>query len=604
VAGVIAHEYPGPLTKIIAYGLASLVDISRVRARQHFPSDVLVGSVIGNLVAQNIYSRHHDPELGGGEWRSLSQIFRGDGTHSPGNQGSPYVPLDSWVYPVFDRLIALGYVKSAIVGQRPWTRTECARLLNESSEDSADGGENPAVEHLIEDLQREFAGDLEALGGSENVRVRAESIYTRFTGISGPPLTDPYHFGETITNDYGRPYQEGFNSVTGFSGWATAGRWVAYARGEYQHSPSGPAYSDRVRNFIAQADANPVQPASPVSAQDRLQALDAYVGLNFSNWELSYGQQSEWWGPGRMGPLLLSNDAEPVRMFRINRVTPIRLPWLLRYMGPVRMDTYFGDLAGHQFPPNAFIHGEKISFKPTPNLELGFTRTVVLGGPGHPLTPHILWISYVSTTSPKVETPQNDPGKRTAGFDFSYRVPYLRDWLTVYADSLGDDDPTPLIAPRRAGINPGLYVAQFPGLRNLDLRVEATYTDVPALHTPGKFIYYDSFYHDLYTNKGHLLGNWVGRDGKGMQAWSRYSLSGRSFIELGYRHGQVSPQFVPSGGTINDGSVRADFLLRQSWSVSASVQYEKWNFPLLATGAQTNVTSSLGIAFFPASGRP
>src|SRR6266576_2683087 len=43
VAGVLAHEYPGPLTKVMAYGLASLVDVSRVRAHQHFPSDVLVG---------------------------------------------------------------------------------------------------------------------------------------------------------------------------------------------------------------------------------------------------------------------------------------------------------------------------------------------------------------------------------------------------------------------------------------------------------------------------------------------------------------------------------------------------------------------------------
>src|SRR5947209_8337126 len=43
VAGVIAHEYPGPLMKIAAYGLASLVDYSRIRGRQHFPSDVFVG---------------------------------------------------------------------------------------------------------------------------------------------------------------------------------------------------------------------------------------------------------------------------------------------------------------------------------------------------------------------------------------------------------------------------------------------------------------------------------------------------------------------------------------------------------------------------------
>jgi len=56
VAGVIAHEYPNPLVKIVAYGLASLVDYSRVRSRQHFPSDVFVGSILGNLVAQNVYS--------------------------------------------------------------------------------------------------------------------------------------------------------------------------------------------------------------------------------------------------------------------------------------------------------------------------------------------------------------------------------------------------------------------------------------------------------------------------------------------------------------------------------------------------------------------
>src|SRR5467141_5364139 len=34
VAGVIAHEYPGVLTKLLVYGLAATVDFSRVRARQ------------------------------------------------------------------------------------------------------------------------------------------------------------------------------------------------------------------------------------------------------------------------------------------------------------------------------------------------------------------------------------------------------------------------------------------------------------------------------------------------------------------------------------------------------------------------------------------
>src|SRR6266550_1761754 len=141
VAGVIAHEYPGPFTKIMAYGLASLVSVSRVKAHQHFPSDVVVGSVIGNLVAQDIYSRHHDFDFGGGEWRSVSAIAREFESSGPQNLGSPYVPLDSWIYPALDRLAGLGLIDSGFAGLRPWTRRECMRQLSEAEEKPA-GEEN------------------------------------------------------------------------------------------------------------------------------------------------------------------------------------------------------------------------------------------------------------------------------------------------------------------------------------------------------------------------------------------------------------------------------------------------------------------------------
>ncbi|MFI5128174.1 MAG: capsule assembly Wzi family protein, partial [Candidatus Acidiferrales bacterium] len=78
----------------------------------------------------------------------------------------------------------------------------------------------------------EFQSDLSALGGGNNRSVRLESIYTRATGISGEPLNDSYHFGQTIINDSGRPFGEGFNNVTGVSGWASAGRYTIYVRGE------------------------------------------------------------------------------------------------------------------------------------------------------------------------------------------------------------------------------------------------------------------------------------------------------------------------------------------------------------------------------------
>ena len=55
-------------------------------------------------------------------------------------------------------------------------------------------------------------------------------VYCVARGISGTPLRDSYHLGSTIINDYGRPYENGFNNYSGASGYATAGRFALCAR--------------------------------------------------------------------------------------------------------------------------------------------------------------------------------------------------------------------------------------------------------------------------------------------------------------------------------------------------------------------------------------
>src|SRR5215813_10410127 len=125
IASVFAHEYPGPLTKLLAYGLATGVSVTRVTGKKHFPSDVVVGSTLGWMIGREVYARHHDPELGGagfGTFHSSREIGEERSTESV---ASPYVPLDSWIYPAFDRLAALGVAPSAMEGMKPWTRREC-----------------------------------------------------------------------------------------------------------------------------------------------------------------------------------------------------------------------------------------------------------------------------------------------------------------------------------------------------------------------------------------------------------------------------------------------------------------------------------------------
>ena len=602
-ASVFAHEYPGPLTKFLAYGAASAISFSRVGGKKHFPADALVGSGIGWVSGWQVYRTHHHPEIGGGIPENLSASPEIATDRMPSAMGSPYVPLDSWVYPLLDRLAARGFLDDTALGMKPWTRLECARLVSEAEDHFEDAGPIAEEVRIYDSLRAEFSSEVSLLGGGNNNAAHLESLYARTTQISGPPLTDGFHFGQTLFNDFGRPFERGFNSITGFSGWATAGRWVVYLRGEYQHAPSAPALSPAVEQVIATADENPVFPSTPVAARNQARLLDTYVGLNIADWQVSYGQESESWSPDLSGSLLFSDNAFPVRMFRIHRISPFQLPGVLHLLGPMRWDMFFGTLQGHQTSPGPFFHGEKLTFKPTRNLEFGFSRTVVLGGAGLPITLDRLIRSYFSVTSSNRETPATDPGKRTGGFDFSYRVPWLRDWLTLYTDSLADDDPSPLAAPRRAGINPGIYLSHFPGLAKLDLRVEAPLTNSVSKNKAGQYIYWDSFYRDLYTNRGFLMGNWVGRDGAGIQASSRYWLSARNALQFSYRHAKVDPLFIPSGGTLNDGSVRLDYWIQREWSASVFVQYEQWKFPVLAPSLQKNVTTSLQLIFWPQSHR-
>jgi hypothetical protein len=603
IATVIAHEYPGPLTTTLAYGMAAAIGAARVDAKQHFPSDVLIGSAIGWLMGEYVYRAHHDPSLGGGDRLTYAESHDEGPGHRSTSVGSPYVELDSWIYPAIERLAALGYIDTAFLGMRPWTRLECAHLVQDAGDRIVHRESNPAgAGQMYVMLEKEFRGDLAALeeGGARSVRL--ESLYAGATGIDGSTLHDSYHFGQTIINNYGRPYEEGFNAHDGLSGYGTAGRFTIYVRGEFQHAPSAPAYSLAARQAIATADLNPVQPATPFSTVNQFTLLDTYIAANVAGWDLTFGKQSLWWGPGEGGALLFSDNAEPIYMFRASRIAPFSLPWIFHYLGPMKWDLFFGKLSGHDSPPSPLIHGEKISFKPTPNLELGFSRTAVMGGVGRPITPGALWKSYTLFTSGAFTPNWENPGKRTGGFDLSYRVPFMRNWLMVYADSIADDDPSPLANPERAGINPGIYMPHLPGLAKLDLRIEAVYTDTPRSSPTadgGHYIYWDSFYHDLYTNKDNIIGSWIGRQGKGFQGRSTYWFSPRNSLQFSFRQAKVAREFLPGGETLDDGSVKVNWWLGNDVSVSGTLQYEKWRAPILAPGPQTNWTSSFEVTFWP-----
>lgn len=526
---------------------------------------------------------------------------------------SSAVPLDSWVYPAFDRLAALGDAPSALDGMRPWTRLQCARLALEakqSLESEADTADPDALA-IADELVREFSYEIAMLHGSRNRSAGITSVYTRATEIAGPPLRDAFHFGQTIYDDFGRPYGQGFNSISGTQLHAEYGPIAVAVRGEFQDSRALFPYNQTALNAIAAQDQLPVMPLPGISALDRMRPVEASFSLKLLGWQATFGEQSQWWGNSRTNSLILSNNAEAPVVLLIQRDRPFELPGLFAYLGKLNNTFFIGQLRGqhfvrgpypnfvlegtpaHTLNPQPFIWGEHLDIKMSPDLELGFEISCMWAGYGRPATVR----TWLHTFSFHGSYQALDPGKRYGGFHAAWRLPGMRD-VTLYWDAMANDEPTPLIYETRSAMNPGIYFSHLPRFRQTDLRVEGLYTNIPNYADGVGAVYWNGHYADGYRNAGQLIGSWVGRAGTGIVAQSTYWFKGVDRIDVSMRR-QFNDIHMIGGGGLTDFSAHSFYQLHGSWQLDGSVTAERWHFPILKSGSPNVVTAAIGITFTP-----
>lgn len=525
------------------------------------------------------------------------------------SMASTYVPIESWIYSAFDRLGAEGYLPAAFFSLRPWTRMDCARLLEEADDELEKKAAADDTQELLLALRREFAPELRRRAGERNLELRLESLDQRITGIAGKPLTDGYHFAQTIVNNDGRPFGEGANSYSGIAYRATVGPFAIYLHGEIQRVAPASTPGPTALQQIAAADFTPEGAAGPPSNFTRGRLLEANISFAFSNNQFTFGRQSLWWGPARSGSTLFSNNAEPITMLRYDRVRPFELPGFLRLLGPIRAQFLVGRLSGAQYVHTAhttfgmpgkalgdqpFIHGEKLAFKPTENFEFSISRTVLFGGAGAPVTTSSFLRSLFSTST---GDEQKDPGDRRVAFDAQYRIPGLRRCLTGYFDAFAEDQPFPLSYPTESAWIPGLFLQCIPHAPHLTLRAEGLLTPHRDLEFPG-FYYFNVHYLSGYTNNRQIIGSWIGREAHGAQAWVTWNLSPRSSLEVSGRNMTVDREFL-QGGSLKDLRFAADLTLHPEWHLKLEEQTEWWRFPLLSSTSQRNAEFTLQLSYRP-----
>ncbi len=548
----------------------------------------------------------------------------------PDGQGSVYIPMDSWIYPALDRLHALGYLNTGFLGLRPWTRLSVFHMLDNNDAPSADG-DGPAqqeAEAIYHAVLEEVEPDIYFTGEHAEL----DRVYSRFLYIKNPILNDSFHLGQSIINDYGRPFQPGLNNVTGADGRVEAGRFSLHVRAELQRASGAPGYSLALARYLSQVlDYIPYDPAlhqatdpvGPISSVFHLRLIEANLSYHLWKHELSIGKSDHWLGPAQGGAMAWSTNADDIYSFQIDRVEPLYVPLLRRVTGPIRYDFFVGTLGGHTQPNHPWVHVEKISIHPTKNLEMGFERTVIWGGKGHePVNLHTFLRSFVDTngTTDAIKFSKFDPGARFSAFDFTYRLPFLRDWVTLYTDSFAHDDVSPISAPRRAAIHPGIYLSHFPGAPSLDLRLEAASTDCVTsrchgypVSGPGQFYFYEAVQQQGTTNKGFLYTDPIGRDAKGEQAWLTYHFTPQEQAQFSFRSVKADKNFIPGvlpadpnstaftpGGTTQD-EYRLDIVKRlvPELEVHLAGQFERWEAPLYMPGRHRDLAAWGELTWYP-----
>ena len=598
----------------------------------HFRSVFIICAVIFFAACSHMVAQNSTPTVANA---SPESICASEAT------GAAFIPVDSWVYPAILRLYSMGYLHTVYVGERPWTRASVGKMLDQTAEIIEDAhnynsGTIDEAQKILGALVQElhYSQAQHCLIKEENLH--ADSIYSSTRIMTGTPLRDSYHLGSTMVNDYGRPYANGINNYTGFSGTATAGRFLAYLRGEFQEAPSTTGYSSGLaKNLSESVDllnyTNPITglpyyqatiPSGEIAGHRSFNPLEAYVSTHLWKQQISFGRKDEWLSPAQGGAFAYSNNAENLYALHIDRIDPFYVPGLSRMTGAFRYEFMVGEMLGHTYmaptatswvnPGKPWMHLEKVAFKPTSNLEMSFERTVIWGGQGHVgINLHSFLRSFFSFTAGDVKKNTNqDPGARFGTFDLSYRLPFVRNWMTLYADGLVHDDVSPVDAPRRAAWRPGLYLSHIPRLEHLDLRVEGATTAPPVRITDpshqtagyvqaGNFLYWEGIMRQGYTNRGQIFGDWIGREDKGGQAWMSWHMSGNEWIQTSYRRQKATTDFIPGGTTLEDFSLKVVKRIRKDLEINGTFTREQWKVPIYRSDSQNVTATTIQLTWYP-----
>ena len=385
---------------------------------------------------------------------------------TPNVTASTYIPLGDRIYDLLCRLEAEGVIESGLLTTQPLSRKEAVRLLLEAERNSENS--SAFIQSLIAALKYELRNDI------DNTKFIKPLDF-----LYGKYLYADSDIQKLYYNNDGDNYDKGSNLRFGFDSRAELDWLSLYINPELRYSEDGTA----------------------------LVIKRGYGVLSFLGLDLQIGKDSQWWGPGYHGALLLTNNAEPFKMVRLTNPQPVLLPWVFKHLGPFNFTFFTTRLEkDRKDVPEPYLWGMRLNFKPHPYIEIGLQRTAMLGGEGRSESLKTWWYSF---TGQGENIKGIESGDQRAGFDVKLTLPFKLQPVQLYAEADGEDEAGGL--PTKWAYVTGIYLPRLLSLERIGFRAEYA-TD----HVPGhpNVWYTHHIYTAGYTYEGRIIGHHMGTDSK------------------------------------------------------------------------------------------
>src|SRR3989454_3166985 len=312
----------------------------------------------------------------------------GDRTNLPLKNWGGFPDFRDATYDDLERLVTAELADRTLLNTKPLSRIEAARIVARAirrirSDETGDFNGRRDLEPVLDRLMEEFKVELAGLGVKLPDGAQPPG-FVSFTPIDRFQVSSQWtNHKLSLVNEQGRTLQ----------------KWLS----------GGPTFESRLQigDFLTFY----VQPELSWTEDDTQARLaSGYLKLTIWNIELLVGRDSLAWGPGYHNALLLSNNAQPLDQIRLGSAEPFLLPWIGRWVGPMKALIFLAQLEERRDHSFAKLSGMRLTVAPATFLELGASRMVMFDGGG----PHLPLSKYPAAIyNPGFGDDRNHPEERT-----------------------------------------------------------------------------------------------------------------------------------------------------------------------------------------------